>query len=161
MLGSRFGGRRSLCRCCSRLSSRRSLGSGGSGGRLGFSGLRLGLGFGLGSRGGLRRRSLRRIGRSCSRLGFGLSFGLGSSIRRSDSLGRISSGRLGFSLGGSIRRSSSLSRISRNCGGTRRMRAEIAVIDRTNAVTSPERNESLISGSVTVMNTLKLSAPMS
>ena len=51
--------------------------------------------------------------------------------------------------------------MSRNEGVTNRMMAEMAVMERTNAVTRPLRNESLISGSVTVMNTLKLSAPMS
>ena len=44
---------------------------------------------------------------------------------------------------------------------TSRMMAEMAVMERTKAVTSPLRKESLISGNVTVINTLKLSAPMS
>ena len=44
---------------------------------------------------------------------------------------------------------------------TSRMMAEMAVILRTNAVTRPLRKESLISGSVTVINTLRLSAPIS
>ena len=43
--------------------------------------------------------------------------------------------------------------MSRNCGVTSRIIAEMAVMLRTNAVTRPERNESLMSGSVTVMNT--------
>ena len=34
-------------------------------------------------------------------------------------------------------------------------------MERTNAVTRPEKNESLMSGSVTVRKTVKLSAPMS
>ena len=51
--------------------------------------------------------------------------------------------------------------MSRNCGVTSRIIAEMAVMLRTNAVTRPERNESLMSGSVTVINTRKLSAPMS
>ena len=41
------------------------------------------------------------------------------------------------------------------------MIAEIAVIERTNAVTSPEKNESRINGSVTVIKTRALPAPMS
>ena len=41
------------------------------------------------------------------------------------------------------------------------MMAEIAVMLRTNAVTRPLKKESLISGSVTVMNTLAELAPMS
>ena len=44
---------------------------------------------------------------------------------------------------------------------TSRIMAEIAVMLRTNAVTRPLRKESLISGSVTVMKTRKLLAPMS
>ena len=51
--------------------------------------------------------------------------------------------------------------ISRNWGVTSRMMAEMAVMDRTKAVTRPLRKESLIRGRVTVINTLKLSAPMS
>ena len=51
--------------------------------------------------------------------------------------------------------------MSRKLGVTSRMIAEMAVMLRTKAVTRPERKESLMSGSVTVMKTLKLSAPMS
>ena len=51
--------------------------------------------------------------------------------------------------------------IRRNCGVTKRIIAEMAVMLRTKAVTRPLRNESFISGSVTVIKTLKLSAPIS
>ena len=51
--------------------------------------------------------------------------------------------------------------IIRVCGVTSRMTAEMAVMERTKAVTRPERKESLMRGSVTVMNTWKLFAPMS
>ena len=51
--------------------------------------------------------------------------------------------------------------LSRNSGVTSRIMAEMAVMLRTKAVTRPLRKESLMSGRVTVMNTRKLSAPMS
>ncbi len=51
--------------------------------------------------------------------------------------------------------------ISKNEGVTKRMIAEIAVILLTKAVTRPLKKESLIRGSVTVINTLKESAPIS
>ena len=51
--------------------------------------------------------------------------------------------------------------ISKNCGVTRSMIADIAVIDLTNDVTNPDKNESLISGKVTDVNTLSVFAPMS
>ena len=44
--------------------------------------------------------------------------------------------------------------MSRYCGVTSRMMAEMAVMERTNAVTRPARNESLMSGRVTVRNTV-------
>ena len=49
----------------------------------------------------------------------------------------------------------------RNCGVTKRMMALMAVILLTKAVTRPLRKESLINGRVTVMKTLKESAPIS
>ena len=49
----------------------------------------------------------------------------------------------------------------RNCGVTRRIIALIAVMLLTKAVTSPLKKESLINGNVTVIKTLKESAPIS
>lgn len=51
--------------------------------------------------------------------------------------------------------------IRRKSGVTSRIMAEIAVMLRTNAVTSPLKKESLIKGRVTVINTLAELAPIS
>ena len=51
--------------------------------------------------------------------------------------------------------------ISKKSGVTNKMMAEIAVMLRTKAVTRPLKKESLISGSVTVINTLAELAPIS
>ena len=51
--------------------------------------------------------------------------------------------------------------ISRYFGVTSKIMAEIAVIERTKVVTKPLKNDSLISGNVTVVNTFALSAPKS
>ena len=51
--------------------------------------------------------------------------------------------------------------IRRYLGVTRRITADIAVIERTKVVTKPEIKESRISGRVTVAKTFPLSAPIS
>ena len=51
--------------------------------------------------------------------------------------------------------------IKRNLGVTIRMIAEIAVIERTKVVTKPLKKDSLMSGSVTDVNTFALFAPKS